>query len=211
MAKSSRANPFFNALKGRRHVYDADEVIKLFNLVRALLRNSAEGRGSPFPGQTHATQSLGHSDVLTTFTSYGQLPTHRQSELIRSIQDRPAGGPVDPAAALEALAAQMAGMVGGVDPTPFPRDEWLIGEATGGDGKTRAYVYHMQAPRFIARVVALDDEGEPEERERPFDVVSGVVYVSDGFCLCEIDWIDRPSPGEITGMLEAACDAVEAE
>lgn len=53
------------------------------------------------------SQSLGHSDVLTTFTSYGQLPTHRQSELIRSIQDRPAGGPVDPAAALEALAAQI--------------------------------------------------------------------------------------------------------
>lgn len=108
------------------------------------------------------------------------------------------------------IAAQMAEMVGGVDPSPFPRDEWLVGGATGGDGNTRAYVYHMQAPRFIARIVALNDAGEPDEEERPFDVVSGAVYVSDGFCLCEIDWIDRPSPGEITGLLEAACDAVDA-
>lgn len=29
------------------------------------------------------SQNLGHADVMTTFTSYGQLPTHRQGELIR--------------------------------------------------------------------------------------------------------------------------------
>jgi integrase len=29
------------------------------------------------------SQNLGHADVLTTFTSYGQLPSHRQGELIR--------------------------------------------------------------------------------------------------------------------------------
>ena len=29
------------------------------------------------------SQNLGHSDVLTTFTSYGQVPVHRQGELIR--------------------------------------------------------------------------------------------------------------------------------
>ncbi len=29
------------------------------------------------------SQNLGHADVLTTFTSYGQVPTHRQGELIR--------------------------------------------------------------------------------------------------------------------------------
>jgi integrase len=60
------------------------------------------------PAQFKAvSQSLGHSDVLTTFTSYGQLPTHMQSGLIRSIGQRPAPGGVDPAAALEALAAQI--------------------------------------------------------------------------------------------------------
>ena len=30
------------------------------------------------------SQNLGHSDVLTTFTSYGTVPLHRQCELIRS-------------------------------------------------------------------------------------------------------------------------------
>jgi integrase len=38
------------------------------------------------PAQMKAiSQSLGHTDVLTTFTSYGQLPTHQQSELIRAL------------------------------------------------------------------------------------------------------------------------------
>lgn len=31
------------------------------------------------------SQNLGHADVLTTFTSYGQVPTHRQGELIRAL------------------------------------------------------------------------------------------------------------------------------
>jgi hypothetical protein len=30
------------------------------------------------------SQNLGHADVLTTFTSYGEVPTHRQCELIRA-------------------------------------------------------------------------------------------------------------------------------
>jgi integrase len=60
------------------------------------------------PAQLKAvSQSIGHSDVLTTFTSYGRLPTHQQSELIRSIRQRPVGDTTDAAAALEALAAQL--------------------------------------------------------------------------------------------------------
>jgi integrase len=34
------------------------------------------------------SQNLGHSDVLTTFTSYGTVPPHRQSELIRASRNR---------------------------------------------------------------------------------------------------------------------------
>ncbi len=30
------------------------------------------------------SQNIGHKDVLTTFTSYGEVPTHRQGELIRA-------------------------------------------------------------------------------------------------------------------------------
>lgn len=32
------------------------------------------------------SQNLGHEDVLTTFTSYGTVPAHRQGELIREMQ-----------------------------------------------------------------------------------------------------------------------------
>ena len=31
------------------------------------------------------SQNLGHSDVLTTFTSYGSIPAHRQGDLIRAL------------------------------------------------------------------------------------------------------------------------------
>ena len=30
------------------------------------------------------SQNLGHADVMTTFTSYGAVPVHRQGELIRT-------------------------------------------------------------------------------------------------------------------------------
>lgn len=36
------------------------------------------------------SQNLGHADVPTTFTSYGQVPTHRQGETIRRLRERSA-------------------------------------------------------------------------------------------------------------------------
>ncbi|WP_231462937.1 site-specific integrase [Sphingomonas sp. URHD0057] len=33
------------------------------------------------------SQNLGHADVLTTFTSYGNVPAHRQGELIRALSE----------------------------------------------------------------------------------------------------------------------------
>jgi integrase len=60
------------------------------------------------PAQFKAvSQSLGHSDVLTTFTSYGHLPTHRQSELIRSIAVGGTEGKSVPMAELEAFVARL--------------------------------------------------------------------------------------------------------
>lgn len=38
------------------------------------------------------SQNIGHADVLTTFTSYGQVPAHRQGELIRGRGDRRSQG-----------------------------------------------------------------------------------------------------------------------
>jgi len=31
------------------------------------------------------SQNLGHENVLTTFTSYGEIPTHRQGEIVKNL------------------------------------------------------------------------------------------------------------------------------
>lgn len=56
------------------------------------------------------SQNLGHSDVLTTFTSYGTVPVHRQGELVRGLANpAPSSGHPRPeqVAALEALLVSM--------------------------------------------------------------------------------------------------------
>ena len=57
------------------------------------------------------SQNLGHADVLTTFTSYGAVPTHRQGELIRAGGERlaAAGASREEVEVLEALVARMRG------------------------------------------------------------------------------------------------------
>lgn len=41
------------------------------------------------------SQNLGHNDVLTTLTSYGQVPAHRQAELIKGLGQRRTDGFAD--------------------------------------------------------------------------------------------------------------------
>jgi integrase len=53
------------------------------------------------------SQNLGHSDVLTTFSSYGTVPLHKQGELIRSHAVRGGLYDLDHVTALEAVLAQM--------------------------------------------------------------------------------------------------------
>jgi integrase len=53
------------------------------------------------------SQNLGHSDVLTTFTSYGSVPVHRQGELIRTDVGKPGGR--DDESLRAALASLLAG------------------------------------------------------------------------------------------------------
>ncbi|WP_395623374.1 hypothetical protein [Sphingomonas daechungensis] len=105
--------------------------------------------------------------------------------------------------------AKLAELTGLTDRHPWPRDEWLIGDAFGENGHHREYIMHMQAPRFIARIVACDDDGLPEMGEQPADVISGTVYSSDGYVLAEIVWLDEPRPGEVVQLLEAACNAID--
>jgi hypothetical protein len=50
------------------------------------------------------SQNIGHSDPLTTITSYGRIPTHRQGELIRAHSERATTAAVDDRALRDALA-----------------------------------------------------------------------------------------------------------
>ena len=77
-------------------------------------------------------------------------------------------------------------------------------------GARREYIAHLQAPRFVARIVACDEQGEPLASEQPCDIVRGVVYTSGDYVLCEIDWLDTIAPGEIVKWMEAAADAIDA-
>lgn len=53
------------------------------------------------------SQNLGHSDVLTTLTSYGDVPDHRQADLIRRMSSSPLSNadPLDDADAAQLIAA----------------------------------------------------------------------------------------------------------
>jgi integrase len=63
------------------------------------------------------SQNLGHTDVLTTFLSYGQVPTHRQGELIHAASaPKATAGTIDDRALLEVLAARLR-----ADPTSQER------------------------------------------------------------------------------------------
>jgi hypothetical protein len=86
----------------------------------------------------------------------------------------------------------------------------MIGDGVTADGRAREYIYHMVSPRFVARVVAVDDDGLPEPEEEPADILSGIVYAAnDETMLCEIEWIDDVDPGAVTHLLEAEADAID--
>lgn len=106
--------------------------------------------------------------------------------------------------------ARLLELMGACELSPWPRDEWVIGDALTGDGRPREYIMHIAPPRFVARIVEVDKAGHPTSCERPADVISGTVYNVDvSTVLCEIDWIDNPPPaGQIPQLLDAAADAI---
>jgi hypothetical protein len=105
----------------------------------------------------------------------------------------------------------LAEMMGARELSPWPRDEWIIGDAVQAHGRRREYIIHMMPPRFAARIVEVQDDETPRPDELPADVNSGTVYTFNDCVLCEISWFDEPSPGAIAALMEAACDAIDAE
>ena len=53
------------------------------------------------------SQNLGHENVLTTFTSYGEVSLHRQAELLKGLND-PAGSCHDQSAPGDRAALLLA-------------------------------------------------------------------------------------------------------
>jgi integrase len=62
------------------------------------------------------SQNLGHTDVLTTFTSYGEVPVHRQGELVRSTTTKSSSKSHVNAEQVAALEAMLAALKAGSAP-----------------------------------------------------------------------------------------------
>lgn len=145
--------------------------------------------------------------ILRTAVGWQSAIARRLGVEPRTVRRWLAGGEFPPD-----IDARLGALIGANDISPWPRDEWMIGDALGGDGQRREYIMHLQPPRFVARVVALDEDGAPEADEMPADIISGTVYqVDPETVLCEIDWIDDVPPGQRAQWLDAAADAIDRE
>lgn len=58
------------------------------------------------------SQNLGHADVLTTFTSYGHVPMHRQGALIATMRESRNGQRSEASAAIAAIEAALSALRG---------------------------------------------------------------------------------------------------
>ena len=78
---------------------------------RSMLVRHAMTQGLTPEAMKAWSQNLGHADVLTTFTSYGAVPTHRQGELVRALGGALTACPAphEHVAALESLLASIKG------------------------------------------------------------------------------------------------------
>lgn len=109
----------------------------------------------------------------------------------------------------EMAIRRMLGVTGAPAPE-WPRDEWIVGE--GPPPARREYIVHAGEPRFIARVVAIDElTGEPEPDEEPVEIMSGIVYDAGDSRICEIAWLDTPptDPTALRRLIDRAADQLE--
>ncbi len=87
-------------------------------------------------------------------------------------------------------------------PPTLPFDEWIVGKGSGQ--QQISYVVHASAPRFIVRVVRVDERSNPVDGEI-LQSLGGDTLRALNLFLCEMAWIDtRPSRSETVVLLEAA-------
>lgn len=146
--------------------------------------------------------AFGHEGQSAMARAIGMTPRHFR-RLIAGTQ--PIG------AEIEARIRKVLG-AGEAAAPEWPRDEWILGDgAEHAPGERREYIVHARHPRFIARVVAIDELTEsPEPHEGAVDNLTGIVYAAGDCEICEIVWIDPPpGPVALTALMEAAADALE--
>ncbi len=109
------------------------------------------------------------------------------------------------------IAKEFEALIGG-DKFVTTRGPWLSGKDEAG----REYVIHTHYPRFIARVVIVDNKTGTlyAPADYPADTTTGVVYKAndDGETtelLCEIEQIDKIPIDQMTDWLEEAADFLE--
>ncbi|WP_310620460.1 hypothetical protein [Flexibacterium corallicola] len=104
------------------------------------------------------------------------------------------------------IAAKLEELKGKADPHSSPDYEWLVGESVNSNWTRREYIYHMQTPRFTARILTYDFEGKPRFTEKP----KGKVYpVNKVVALCDVNWIDEPESDEAEGLISAAVHYID--
>ena len=96
--------------------------------------------------------------------------------------------------------------------TALRRDEWIVGDGADRDGgRPRQYIVHAWPPRFIARVVEVDEDDEVVPDEADADTLTGVVYASEGYLVCEVQWIEPPPEGAaLARLFDRACDFIDS-
>ena len=111
-------------------------------------------------------------------------------------------------------AAEIRGLTG-LRPDPDPRwrrDEWIVGDGPEDvGGHRRSYVVRTWPPRFRARVVTLDLDGNAAAEEGEADLLGGAVYAAADHALCEIEWFDPPPVGPDLARLLQRASAVSAD
>ena len=109
------------------------------------------------------------------------------------------------------IAGEFEALIG-ADKFVTTRSPWLSGKDEAG----REYVIHTHYPRFITRVVIVDNDSQTlyDPTDYPADTTTGVIYKAndDGETtefICELQQIDKIPTDQMVDWLEEASDFLE--
>jgi hypothetical protein len=90
-------------------------------------------------------------------------------------------------------------------------EEWLVSYDLSDDLFKQTRINHLEHPRFSARVVECDENGEPMPEEEVADLETGQIFRgSDNVAICEVLWDDPVDPAEQVEWLKRAHELIAA-